>query len=85
MDLRTRLDYVLFQLTPTRTSYLFLFFVCELVIFARKESEKLASGLLDPFISHLKTTKDQISKRGYSITLRPVGLTPWFTKATLQR
>ncbi|KAK8261241.1 hypothetical protein V6Z11_D13G173800 [Gossypium hirsutum] len=78
MDLRTRLDYVLFQLTPTRTR-------CELVIFARKESEKLASGLLDPFISHLKTTKDQISKRGYSITLRPVGLTPWFTKATLQR
>ncbi|MFQ6669845.1 hypothetical protein Gotur_034930 [Gossypium turneri] len=48
MDLRTRLDYVLFQLTPTTT---------------RKESEKLASGLLDLFISHLKTTKDQISKR----------------------
>ncbi|KAA3486735.1 ABC transporter D family member 2, chloroplastic [Gossypium australe] len=90
MDLRTRLDYVLFQLTPTRTRYLFFFFSCELrcelVIFAGKESEKLASGLLDPFISHLKTAKDQISKGGYSITLRPVGLTPpWFTKATLQR
>ncbi|KAK5772571.1 hypothetical protein PVK06_048861 [Gossypium arboreum] len=79
MDLRTRLDYVLFQLTPTKTR-------CELVIFAGKESEKLESGLLDPFISHLKTAKDQISKGGYSITLRPVGLTPsWFTKATLQR
>ncbi|TYH92321.1 hypothetical protein ES332_A13G174400v1 [Gossypium tomentosum] len=79
MDLRTRLDYVLFQLTPTKTR-------CELVIFAGKESEKLEPGLLDPFISHLKTAKDQISKGGYSITLRPVGLTPfWFTKATLQR
>lgn len=55
------------------------------MIFAGKESEKLASGLLDPFIPHLKTAKDQISKGGYSITLRPVGITPWFTKATLQR
>ncbi|XVF78176.1 hypothetical protein PTKIN_Ptkin14bG0108700 [Pterospermum kingtungense] len=79
MDFRTRLDYALFQLTPTRTR-------CDLVIFAGKESEKLASGLLEPFISHLKSAKDQISKGGYSITLRPVGSTPsWFTKGTLQR
>ncbi|XWS11074.1 hypothetical protein CRYUN_Cryun38cG0052500 [Craigia yunnanensis] len=79
MDFRTRLDYALFQLTPTRTR-------CDLVIFAGKENEKLASGLLEPFISHLKSAKDQISKGGYSITLRPVGSTPsWFTKGTLQR
>ncbi|EOY12861.1 COP1-interacting protein 7, putative isoform 2 [Theobroma cacao] len=79
MDFRTRLDYALFQLTPTRTR-------CDLVIFAGKETEKLASGLLEPFILHLKSAKDQISKGGYSITLRPVGSTPsWFTKGTLQR
>ncbi|XP_021287750.1 uncharacterized protein LOC110419161 [Herrania umbratica] len=79
MDFRTRLDYALFQLTPTRTR-------CDLVIFAGKENEKLASGLLEPFILHLKSAKDQISKGGYSITLRPLGSTPsWFTKGTLQR
>ena len=49
-------------------------------------SERLASGLLEPFLSHLKSAKDQISKGGYSITLRPPGGHPhWFTKATLQR
>ncbi|XVE80187.1 hypothetical protein DITRI_Ditri14bG0119600 [Diplodiscus trichospermus] len=79
MDFRRRLDYALFQLTPTRTR-------CDLVIFAGKENEKLASGLLEPFISHLKSARDQISKGGYSITLRPVGSSPsWFTKGTLQR
>ncbi|KAK8527381.1 hypothetical protein V6N12_054595 [Hibiscus sabdariffa] len=79
MDFRTRLDYALFQISPTRTR-------CDLVIFAGKDDEKLASGLLEPFISHLKAAKDQISKGGYSITLRPVGSAPsWFTKGTLQR
>lgn len=56
------------------------------MIFAGKESEKLASGLLQPFVSHLDWAKDQISKGGYSITLRPVGSdASWFTKATMQR
>ncbi|KAJ0045679.1 hypothetical protein Pint_04475 [Pistacia integerrima] len=41
---------------------------------------------LEPFLSHLKSAKDQISKGGYSITLRPVGSdASWFTKATVQR
>ncbi|KAH0651420.1 hypothetical protein KY285_031545 [Solanum tuberosum] len=79
MDSRTRLDYALFQLTPTRTR-------CDLVIFAGENSEKLASGLLEPFLIHLKSAKDQISKGGYSITLRPsITNVSWFTKATLQR
>nr|GMC76627.1 COP1-interacting protein 7 [Ipomoea batatas] len=79
MDSRTCLDYALFQLTPTRTR-------CDLVIFAGKENEKLASGLLQPFISHLKSAKDQISRGGYSITLRPsTPYASWFTKATLER
>ncbi|XP_050216298.1 COP1-interacting protein 7 [Mercurialis annua] len=80
MDPRTVLDHALFQLTPTRTR-------CDLVIYdGGGANEKLASGLLQPFVLHLKTAKDQISRGGYSILLRP--LPPhvyWFTKATLQR
>ncbi|CAN4102869.1 unnamed protein product [Withania somnifera] len=79
MDSRTRLDYALFQLTPTRTR-------CDLVIFAGNKSEKVASGLLEPFLIHLKSAKDQISKGGYSITLQPsLSNASWFTKASLQR
>ncbi|KAK6132759.1 hypothetical protein DH2020_033487 [Rehmannia glutinosa] len=80
MDSRTLLDYALFQLTPTRTR-------CDLVIFAGKKSEKIASGLLEPFVSHLKSAEDQISKGGYSINLQPISSDDcsWFTKATLER
>ncbi|XP_048235022.1 COP1-interacting protein 7 isoform X3 [Ricinus communis] len=80
MDPRTLIDHALFQLTPTRTR-------CDLVIFAAGgANEKLASGLLEPFVLHLKTAKDQISKGGYSILLRPLPSNAyWFTKATLQR
>ncbi|CAH2077780.1 unnamed protein product [Thlaspi arvense] len=81
MDPRTRLDYALFQLTPTRTR-------CELVIFSGGENEKLASGIFQPFVTHLKSVRDQISKGGYSVTLRPSSSAagaPWFTKVTLQR
>ncbi|KAJ6752096.1 hypothetical protein OIU85_002514 [Salix viminalis] len=79
MDSRTFLDHALFQLTPTRTR-------CDLVIYAGGVNERLASGLLEPFLRHLKTAKDQISKGGYSISLRPLSPNAfWFTKATLQR
>lgn len=79
MDPNTCLDHALFQLTPTRTR-------CDLLVVGGGVSERLASGLLEPFLSHLKSAKDQISKGGYSITLRaPGGHAPWFTKATLQR
>ncbi|KAM1455876.1 hypothetical protein ACFXTO_005188 [Malus domestica] len=73
------LDHALFQLTPTRTR-------CDLVIFYGAKSEKLASGLFQPFVSHLKSVKDEISRGGYSITLRPpTQMAPWFTKSTFQR
>ncbi|XP_028791924.1 COP1-interacting protein 7-like, partial [Neltuma alba] len=59
---------------------------CDLVVYAGGVNESVASGLLQPFLAHLKTAKDQISKGGYSIILRPsVAHAPWFTKATLQR
>ncbi|KAL8192499.1 hypothetical protein R6Q57_027684 [Mikania cordata] len=79
MDPFTHLEYALFQLTPTRTR-------CDLLLFSGKNKEKLASGLVEPFISHLKFFKDQISKGGYSITLRPPTTSAfWFTKSTFQR
>ncbi|KAL6538357.1 COP1-interacting protein 7 [Orobanche gracilis] len=83
MESRTLLDYALFRLTPTRTR-------CDLVIFAGEKEEKIASGLLEPFVAHLKSAKDRISKGGYSITLQPVSSdssssSSWFTKATLER
>ncbi|KAG6393958.1 hypothetical protein SASPL_144534 [Salvia splendens] len=79
MDSNAILDYALFQLTPTRTR-------CDLIVFCGKRSEKLASGLLEPFVAHLQYAKDQIPKGGYSITLRPPrDDASWFTKATFQR
>ena len=59
---------------------------CDLVVFCGRRSEKLASGLLEPFVAHLQYAKDQIPKGGYSITLRPPrDDASWFTKATFQR
>lgn len=79
MDSRTLLDYALLKLTPTRTR-------CDLVVFSGGKSEKLASGLVEPFISHLQFAKDQIPKGGYSITMRPPSTHAyWFTKSTFQR
>ncbi|KAJ9566021.1 hypothetical protein OSB04_001987 [Centaurea solstitialis] len=79
MDPFTNLEYALFQLTPTRTR-------CDLLIFCGNNKEKLASGLVEPFISHLKFFKDQISKGGYSIKLRPPATSAFcFTKYTFQR
>ncbi|GMP74771.1 hypothetical protein CsSME_00032088 [Camellia sinensis var. sinensis] len=79
MDPKALLDYALFQLTPTRTR-------CDLVVFSGRTSEKLASGLVEPFVSHLKFAKDQIPKGGYSITLRPpTSNASWFTKSTFER
>ncbi|XP_015887871.3 COP1-interacting protein 7 isoform X2 [Ziziphus jujuba] len=76
----TQLDSAVFQLTPTRTR-------CDLVISANGKTEKLASGLLNPFLAHLKTAQEQMAKGGYSITLEPERGTDasWFTKGTVER
>ncbi|KFK26324.1 hypothetical protein AALP_AA8G232800 [Arabis alpina] len=79
MDSRAVLDSALFQLTPTRTRF-------DLVLFCGSKKEKLASGIFEPFISHLKFARDQISKGGYSISLHPPSShSSWFTKSTFDR
>ncbi|XP_077229466.1 uncharacterized protein LOC143862325 isoform X2 [Tasmannia lanceolata] len=80
MKSETLIDSAVFQLTPTRTR-------CDLVITANGKTEKIASGLLNPFLAHLKTAQDEIAKGGYSITLEPNPGTDvtWFTKGTVER
>ncbi|XP_077250756.1 COP1-interacting protein 7-like isoform X2 [Tasmannia lanceolata] len=80
MKSETRLDSAVFQLTPTRTR-------CDLVITANGKTEKIASGLVNAFVAHLKTAQDEIAKGGYSITLEPDPGTDatWFTKGTVER
>ncbi|KAE8767628.1 hypothetical protein D1007_60987 [Hordeum vulgare] len=76
----TRLDSAAFQLTPTRTR-------CDLVVVVNGRKEKIASGLLNPFVAHLKAAQDQIAKGGYTILLQPDpgADAPWFTRGTIQR
>ncbi|ESQ44717.1 hypothetical protein EUTSA_v10003134mg [Eutrema salsugineum] len=80
MKSSTRLDSVVFQLTPTRTR-------CDLLVTANGKTEKIATGLLDPFLAHLKTAQDQVAKGGYSIILKPEDSdnAAWFTKGTIER
>ncbi|KAL2230093.1 UNVERIFIED_CONTAM: COP1-interacting protein 7 [Sesamum indicum] len=80
MKASTRLSSAVFQLTPTRTR-------CDLFIIANGKKEKIASGLLNPFLDHLKAAQDQIAKGGYSILLEPETDVDaaWFTKATMER
>lgn len=58
-----------------------------MIITVHGKKEKIASGLLNPFLSHLKAAQDQIDKGGYSIVLEPEGGSDatWFTKGTLER
>ncbi|KAG7996698.1 hypothetical protein I3843_01G174800 [Carya illinoinensis] len=80
MKSSTRLDLAVFQLTPTRTRY-------DLVISANGKEEKIASGLLNPFLAHLKAAQEQMAKGGYSIVLEPESGSDdtWFTKDTIER
>ncbi|XP_073123557.1 uncharacterized protein [Henckelia pumila] len=80
MKPNVQLSSAVFHLTPTRTR-------CDLIIISNDKKEKIASGLLNPFLSHLKTAQDQILKGGYSILLEPKNGSDaaWFTKATLER
>lgn len=67
--------------------YVILFFCrCELLVFCGGAHQKIASGLFEPFVSHLKFVRDEISKGGYSIKLLPPSNSAfWFTRATFER
>ncbi|XP_061361308.1 COP1-interacting protein 7-like [Gastrolobium bilobum] len=80
MNSSARLDSAVFQLTPTRTRF-------DLVITVNGKKEKIASGLLNPFLSHLKAAQDQMAKGGYSIVLEPEhgSDATWFTRGTVER
>ncbi|KAE9619161.1 hypothetical protein Lal_00047539 [Lupinus albus] len=80
MNSSTRLDSAVFQLTPTRTRF-------DLVITVKGKKEKIATGLLDPFLSHLNFAKDRMAKGGYSIVLEVEGGSDasWFCKGTVER
>ncbi|KAH9305730.1 hypothetical protein KI387_010134 [Taxus chinensis] len=82
MKVDTRLDYAAFQLSPKRTR-------CELFVSGGGETEKLASGLLKPFATHLRAAEEQAGRAGNLIKLEvPAyqnGGASWFTKGTLER
>ncbi|XP_024528427.1 uncharacterized abhydrolase domain-containing protein DDB_G0269086 [Selaginella moellendorffii] len=80
MEADAPLDCAHFLLTPTRTR-------CELVVSSGDQTEKLASGLLQPFSSHIKAVNEEIDKGGCSIKLEPSGddAASWFTKGTMER
>ena len=62
-----------------------LFIRCDLIICVNGKTEKIASGLVQPFLDHLKTAQDQLAKGGYSIILKPGIDAAWFTKGTFER
>lgn len=61
---------------------------CELFVSSDGSTEKLASGLLKPFVSHLQIAEEQVTSSAQSIKLE-VGqhknAETWFTKGTLER
>ncbi|XP_028106785.1 uncharacterized protein LOC114305854 isoform X1 [Camellia sinensis] len=77
----TPLDYAVFQLSPRRSR-------CELFVSSAGNTEKLASGLVKPFVSHLKVAEEQVALAVQSIKLeveRRKNAETWFTKGTLER
>lgn len=61
----TTLDCVLFKLTTTRTR-------CEVYGIANGLSDKLFTGLLRPFVSHIRAAQEQIDDGAHTIKLEPM-------------
>lgn len=75
------LDYAVFQLSPKRSR-------CELFVSSDGNTEKLASGLVKPFVTHLKVAEEQVALAVQSIKLeveKRRNAETWFTKGTLER
>ncbi|KAK1264069.1 hypothetical protein QJS04_geneDACA013544 [Acorus gramineus] len=61
---------------------------CELLISGGGTTEKLASGLLKPFLTHLRVAEEQVGQTSPSIKLeveKRKNAGTWFTKGTLER
>ncbi|KAI4325375.1 hypothetical protein MLD38_030780 [Melastoma candidum] len=75
------IDYAVFQLSPRRSR-------CELLISSNGNTEKLASGLIKPFVGQLKVVEEQYAGMVQYIKLE-VGKgkrgETWFTRGTLER
>ncbi|KAJ0075681.1 hypothetical protein Patl1_33779 [Pistacia atlantica] len=81
MKADTPLDYAVFQLSPRRSR-------CELFVSTDGNTEKLASGLVKPFVTHLKVAEEQVARAVKSIKLevgKRENAVAWFTKGTLER
>ncbi|KAK6773352.1 hypothetical protein RDI58_028590 [Solanum bulbocastanum] len=81
MESNMLLDYAVFQLSPKCSR-------CELFVSSDGNTEKLASGLLKPFVTHLKVAEEQVALAVQSIKLEVKGCKnseTWFTKGTLER
>ncbi|KAJ7963329.1 ABC transporter B family member 19 [Quillaja saponaria] len=77
----TPIDYAVFQLSPKRTR-------CELFVSSDGNTEKLASGSVKSFVTHLKVAEEQVSQSVQSIKLeveRHKNAESWFTRGTLER
>ncbi|XP_076885755.1 uncharacterized protein LOC143535361 [Bidens hawaiensis] len=81
MEFDTPLDYAAFQLSPKHSR-------CELFVSSNGNTEKLASGLVKPFVTHLKVVEEQVASSVQSIKLevdKRKNVDSWFTKGTLER
>ncbi|PQM40452.1 uncharacterized protein Pyn_09000 [Prunus yedoensis var. nudiflora] len=77
----TPLDYAVFQLSPKHSR-------CELFVSSNGNTEKLASGSVKPFVTHLKVAEEQVALAVQSIKLdveKRKYADTWFTKGTLER
>ncbi|KAK7294490.1 hypothetical protein RJT34_17379 [Clitoria ternatea] len=78
----TLLDYAVFQLSPRGSR-------CELIVSTDGNTEKLASGLVKPFLTHLKVAEEQVALSAPSIKLEidrhNNNAETWFTKGTFER
>ncbi|VAH28002.1 COP1-interacting protein 7-like [Triticum dicoccoides] len=74
------LDYALFQLSPRRSR-------CELVVSGSGRTEKIASGSVKPFVTHLRAAEEQAAAQPPqpAIRLQLDRRAAWFSKGTLER
>ncbi|VVA91638.1 unnamed protein product [Arabis nemorensis] len=82
MKADTVLDYAIFELSSKHS-------LCELFVSSNGETEKLASGSIEPFVNHLRVLESQATQRVQSSVRLEVEKSgygeSWFTRRTLER